>query len=938
MNTIKKLLLLVMVAFATNVMVAQRVIPMDSTIRYGQLDNGLTYYIKYNEAGGNYVNVSLFQNTGSLQEEADEYGVAHFIEHMAYNGSKQYPGRTAVDYLNRNYLVSGINYNAYTTLLSTQYDMYEIPAEDTTLLYGCMDILRGISCDLTFEDEMVEKEREIVLNEWKQEYTVESEDEYMKMLSKVYAPQERYGTHYTIGSEIVLKTANSKKLRRYYEKWYRPDMQAIAVVGAVNVDEVEKEIKRLWSDVPAPTTPIPHYDYEVNLHKGIIPVIIKNSGYAGSVSIIHKIPDISAEEKGSYRDIKRYVENNLTSKVLTSRMKNIVRRNREEMYDATAIFGSYFGSRWMDQYTVIGQVSSTKWEVAFENLVREMKQLRVYGVGQNEFQRAKNMLLQEIEYAEKVTDNKTNFAIIDLISVNFVEKETIDDEKEFAVVLKEMLDKYSVEDFNGHIAETFTDDNIVLLMEANDNWEIPTEKQFEKLYRKYYKEAEVKAFDEDIVDIRPATNLNLISENELTYIDTLGVDQIKFFLGNGAQVYLCKSDIAKENVDLVAYRKGGVALVDEKDIHNYFELGEVVARGGFGQNSREELAQYMESNFYGLSLSTNIGTVGFEGCASPSSLPALLTHVQLMFDKPVRDKEYFDNWKKSEVSYVEQNMGYPANDFADSLIVAQYGKSHPYMKYSLSGYDKKDVDYGRCCDVYEQLFSNIGDFTFIIVGDMDLEQMQNLAIEYLGAIPGEVTFAETPNPKNQSMLAPVTIEFENDKIKEGQSSVAVTIVVPMRHNVYDEIATEILQRILDEKLNEELREKMGVTYSATVSTGLTIENDELWLFVASEVRPGSEDKVKEVLYNQLQEIVDNGIDAEYFRTVKESISNEYYKNICLASYPMMSLYYTDRFGTDYIHEKYMNEYKVSADDIKHICRAFLNSKCEKLVIMKPAAK
>ena len=917
----------------------EQVLHMDSAVRYGTLENGLTYYIRYNNRSGQYLNMYLVQKTGALQEENSELGISHFLEHMSFDGSKDFPDRTAQTYLQKKGLVLGGNFGALTGVLNTEYYINTIPCYESGLIDSCLLMLHGISSNLSLNDEKINRQRDIILQEQQESNTPEYKIA-TSIISKAFAPNERYGTRFPIGDVEVIKHADSKTLRDFYTRWYRPDMQAIMVVGVVDVDEMEAKIKEMWKDVPVPSTPTPFYDYEVSSHKGIIPIVeIDDRGVSNLLSLYYKVPDLPKEKKGTIEDCKLAIEFYLTSWILDSRMKRIMSENRTKVYSADADYDDYFGSRWYNSYRLNASINSANWKEVLSLMISEIKQMRTFGIGINEFNQTKELLSQALESGIQKSNDLVNEEYFERLKAHFIEHEIVLDENESNIILKKCLDDFTLNDLNKCIVKSFTDDNIVVVLCGNNMSNVITEQELASLYKKYYDEAIVEAYDDRELSLIPASNkmdppATIVSER---YDSVISATRIE--LSNGAKILLRYSDIERDKVDLAVFSRGGASLFGVDNYDDYLAIREIVSNGGFGQNSADDLERYQSNNMYAVKTEMEINDAYVLGVASHKSFPKMVSHLRLLFDKPMRDEVYFQQQQQVLNEMYAQGSQHPEVAFADSLTVARYGKEHAIMSKKLYSY-QYDWDSNKAYDMYEQYFSNIDNFTFVFVGDMNVEQMKEIAIEEIGSIP-QCDKKMSTSPQIEVKIDPgmKQMEFMHDGFIGNQSRMNMLITISEQYTARMELIAEILQRILEERLNESLREQKGITYASKVTvSALRSPTDQFALEVDINVEEGKEELVKDEVYRLLGDLTKNGIDLQSFEVILSALYDSYMLEFDGASYPMKEILNDVMYGTNTLYDKCQEIGEIQIEDIKSVCRDLLFSTNVKTVIMKPSTK
>lgn len=918
---------------------AQQVLPMDPEVRYGKLPNGLTYYIRHSESNGDYVDMYLLQNVGSVLEEEHERGLAHFLEHMAFNGTRNFPGLSVRQYLDNKGLVLGAHYNASTSYDATEYYIREIPTEDEGMVDTCLMIIRDMSSYLTLDENMIEKERLIVESEWHQDNTPESQIAYNRM-NKLFPNGEKYGTNHVIGSLDVIKNFKPETLRDFYRKWHRPDLQAVVVIGDVDVDAIEEQIIRLWAEIPAPSNPLPREEIEVSLHKGIIPIVeIGKDVSFTSVLLGYKVDDMPLSKKGTYEDYKLVVEYLMLKQVMNLRLARMYNNNKSVFLGVEFSREDYYGARWIDEYYVMTLVYPDKWQEALRLLETEVKQLRTYGVGQMEFDQAKEYVAKMFESGVRRVDNKVNTDYYNEIQSHFLDKEVLVDQRKFYAKLIEIVDTFTIADFNNHVFESFSDDNIVVsLLGNNELSPLVTEPQLAQLYNDNYAQIEVEPIDRAFRSLIPNSNLLDSSQIVEQRVDSGEVyDTHHLTLSNGAKVVLRYCDVETDKITIVGYRKGGMAMFEEKDYDNYNFLEEIIGCGGLGENRRDDIDLWYQSSNYVVELSFDVNDEMIMGVSSHDGLEPMLTHMQLLFGSTTKDISRFNQWEAGCQELLKMTNKSPDGIFSDSIIVAEHGQQNPYMPV----YSSRPVkfDYDRACEMFELVFSDASEFTFIIVGDMNLDEMKEHIVKYIGTIPRQETKRVAVEPLIiRSLPGYNVVDFECEAYESELNKMNYRIIAPIESDGANIYASEILELLLNEYLVEELREKRGVIYSPQVTVSVYREpTNEVCLNVLLDVTPGYEELSKKLIDDFLDMISRGEFLTDRYNVHKNALLRDADYKMGTASFPLQTALEEVMYGTKFKRYEYIIISYLDEEDVKTVASALAESDCRKLVIMRPSS-
>lgn len=941
MKTASRFVMLLLTFFIAAPVFAQQVLPMDTAIRYGKLPNGLSYFIRHNDHNGEYVCIKLLQNSGSALEENDEHGMAHFIEHLSLDGTRNFPGMMIREYLDSKGLSFGTDYNAATSAEATTYHINNIPVYDSLMVDSCMMWMRDISCYLSLDDAMIEKERNIIEREY-HDSSLPHNIAIFNMVKKSFPNGEPYGNR-IIGSLDVIKHFNPEDLRAFYRKWYRPDLQAIVIVGPVDVDMIEQRIKELWTEVSAPQSPSPRKEIEVAMQQGIIATVDIAEGMPyNSILLNYKVYDMPWDDKGTIDDYKLVIEMLMLNRVLQSRLTNLVNQNPSILTHTSASRDEFYSSRWIDSYAITAMPHSNKWREALTLLTKEIKSLRECGVGEIEFRQTKDVIRKLLDKAKSETYNYVASDYISSIEAHFFDKETLADDFQFYTTIAEMLDEFTINDLNRHIIASLDNENVVVSLIGEPHLSpIPTEEQLAQLYIDTYDNAVAIPYDEPVIELKPATNLldtAFITKEDYDTCHISFHNSKCITLSNGAQVVLCTSTVERGKIRFAAFRRGGALEVDTTLLDNYIYLDEIINCGGLGQNSREEIDRFYYSEDYTLSLAHSFYFDGIIGECSHNCVESMMQHVQLMFDKPIKNHERFLQWEVNQQEALRVASQNPEVIFSAMGYEVLYDNNNPFIRAQYNY--TPTYDYDRSCEIYEQKFSNAAQFTFVLVGDMSEEQLQEIAMRYIGVIPGDSTSTTATTTFNQTVFpSPGVKVLERDLATYKSENSRVTYAIlsdPLEYHPDYEVSTSILRYILEAYLSTELRENRGLIYTPYIDLSISRPPYEwIQMKMTLDVVPGKESLCIDLLNAYIAQIADGNISTQQFETLKTAIYNDYDYSSHTASHPFDTAIEWARFRTTHTDHMAARAANIEIDDIIEVARLLNNSPHRKTIIIHP---
>ena len=670
-KTIKGLLLALLVCCSINVFAQQaQPIPTDPNVRIGKLENGLTYYIRHNALPEGQADFYIAQKVGSMLEEEDQRGLAHFLEHMCFNGTKHFPNDGLLRYLENIGVKFGTNLNAYTALDETVYNINNVPIHKVPeAIDSCLWILRDWSDGLTLGEAEIDKERGVIHEEWRtrMEATMRI---YEKVLPIIY-PDSRYGHRLPIGTMEVVDNFPYKVLRDYYEKWYRPDQQGLVIVGDFDVDQMEAKIKSIFSSIEMPANPAERIYFPVSDNKEPIVAIATDKEQPNvRIQYMMKHEAIPNEAKNDVNYLVLNFAKSMIGNMFNVRFEELVQQSATPPFMGAGVFDDdFFVAKTKDAFTGVAICKEDGIETAFTTLVREMERARRYGVTEGEFARAKANYLSALENAYNERSKTKNTQYASEYVRHFIDNEPMPGiEAEYAI-MNQIASAIPTEAINQIMQSLMSDSNLVITVFApeKENVAYPTKERMLELV------AQVKAEDiEPYVD--KVSNEPLISQLpqagkvEKTQEGQLAIEI--YTLSNGVKVIVKPTDYKADEIRMTAFSAGGNSLLPTEDIINIEVLSEVCELGGLGNFSSTDLMKVLAGKQVALTPYVNAVEEGLSGGCVPKDLETLLQLTYLMFTAPRMDDAAFESYKNRAKAALQNKELDPMNAFDDTLNVA----------------------------------------------------------------------------------------------------------------------------------------------------------------------------------------------------------------------------------------------------------------------------
>lgn len=883
-NLMKKMMLALVLMGSTLTISAQQPqmppLPTDPNVRIGKLDNGLTYYIRHNELPENRADFYIAQKVGSILEEDNQRGLAHFLEHMCFNGTTHFPGKGIINWLESIGVRFGQNLNAYTSVDETVYNISDVPVIRDGIIDSCLLILHDWANDLTLDPKEIDNERGVIHEEWRS-----GQGAMMRMYEKTFPIMyagSKYGHRLPIGTIEVIDNFPHQALRDYYEKWYRPDQQGIIVVGDVDVDKVEAKIKEMFSPIEMPANPAPREYNPVPDNKEPIVTIAKDKEQPQTMIYIwHKHPATPNEAKGNMGYLLQNYLFSMVESMLNARLNELTQSAEPPFIAAGAEDTDFLLAKTTKAFAGIAITKDDGIESGFAALLREMERARKFGFTESEYNRAKADYLRHLESAYNERNKVKNDAYVQEYVRHFIDNEPIPGiETEYAL-MNQIAPNIPLEAINSVLPQLIKDENIVINVFGPDKegMSYPTEQQLLDVLKKV-KAEELTAYvdkvsDEPLMKESPAAG-KVVKEENGPFGSTV------WTLSNGVRVVLKPTDFKADQIMMRAFSPGGTSLFGTKEPLQLKMLNEVAGVGGLGNFSNVDLEKVLAGKKASVSAFVNGLSEGLSGSCSPKDMETLMQLVYLSFTAPRMDQDAFTSFKNRAKANLANQEANPMTALTDSIQFALYGNHPLAMRVKAEMID--NVDYKRIMDMYADRFKEAGDFTFLFVGNINLEEAKPMIETYLGGLP---TIKRTENFADVNMNFRKG-EYKNVFNKELGTPMATVIVVAhgnCDYSLKSDILMKCLSRTLDMVYLEEVREKEGGTYGVQTVGQLTrYPKDEALLQVVFNTDPTKREMLMGIIMGELQRVAKEGPKEEHLAKVKEAMVKQYAESVKENSY------------------------------------------------------
>ncbi|MCS4433768.1 M16 family metallopeptidase [Aquiflexum gelatinilyticum] len=835
-------------------------VPLDPRVKVGKLENGLTYYIQQNPKPQNKVELRLAINAGSILEEDDQLGLAHFTEHMAFNGTKNFEKNELISYLQSIGIQFGGDLNAYTGFDETVY-ILPIPSEDEEKLRKGFLVMSDWAGGILMNEEDIDSERSIIVEEWRtgQGYTQRMRDQYFPVIFH----NSRYAERLPIGKMDIIENFQYETIRRFYRDWYRPDNMAVVAVGDVAPERLEALIQEYFGKLENPANPKERKLFEVPEHKETFVSIVTDKEAPGiQIQLFYKHKALPTQTKADYRN---FLLRTFYGGMLTQRLDEI-----RQKPDAPFIFaGTGYGNfvRDLDYFSASGVVATGKIEAGIQSLIVENERVAQFGFTQAELDRVKRAVLNNAERSFKEMDKAESRSIVNRYVNHFLEGNFADGEAWKYEFYKEIIPNITLEEINALAKQLVRDENRVIVITAPDSEKenLPSKEAVLALFDAI-DQMDLEPYQEKLLADKLIQNLPQPGKIvEIKHVPSIDIHEI--LLSNGVKVFVKSTDFKNDEILFTATGKGGISLYGEEDHHTAYYAGVLVNVMGIGDFSPSDLRKVLAGKT--VSVTPNIGlySQNIAGSFSPKEMETAMQLIHLNFTAPRKDQELFDVYianQKTQLASAQANPDYQFSKQVNKILA----DGHPRAAGIFDPEDLDKIDLDRGLEMYAERFSNAANFEFFFTGNIDLETFKPMLEQYIGSLPSNPDSLDTFRD-----LGIRTPKGRSESIHVGTDEKSQVIMLFTGETDYDrKKAADLiyLGEILTIKLIESLREEIGGVYGVGANGSMGIFPVGNFSFsIGFPCSPDMVDKLIEAAWTEVGKIQESGPTDEDLNKVKE---------------------------------------------------------------------
>lgn len=894
-------------------------IPFDPTVKTGKLENGLTYYIKKNTKPENKVDLRLVINAGSILENDDQQGLAHFMEHMCFNGTKRFPKNKLVDYLQSIGVKFGQHLNAYTSFDETVYFL-PIPSDDAEKLEKGFQIIEDWAFNAVLTPEEIDKERGVVLEEYRLGLGAGK-----RMMGR-YMPKMMYNSHYAdrlpIGKKEVLENFKYEKLISFYKDWYRPDLMSVIVVGDIDVAAMEKKIKDHFASYKNPKNEKPRKVFDVPNHKETF-VAVESDKEASSaqVQLVYKDYD-TPKPVVNINDFKKYLAEELFSTMLNARLDELTN-------SATPPFTygyTYHGGTWArtkEAYQSFAMSQEDKQIEALKTLVTENERVKKYGFTQNELDRAKSDFLAGMEKAYNDRDKTNSSNFVSEYQSHFLEKEPAPGIEWTYKAIQSLLPSVGLKDINGLVKDYIKEDNRVVILTGPEKEGLKKATEQEVLSALKVNTDQLKPYaDTEIASslLRKEVKPGKIIKKE----NDAKIGTTTLFLSNGAKVTYKKTDFKNDEILMEGISFGGNALYSNDELKKTQFATGALTEAGFSGLKLNDITKFMNGKIASVNPYISTVTEGLRGSTTPKDFEYLFQMTHAYFTDLNLDKEAFEGYKQKQSAFYK-NMASQPNFYFQQEFYGYLLKENPRF-FGMIPDDKAwaATDYELAYNKYKERFSNAGDFEFFFVGNIDDKAIEDFSAKYIASLPS------TDKKEKAVDLGYRMLKGDHKKVvnkgTDPKSSVTIMYYGDAEYSPKEALAMQALGEVLTIKLIEELRENESGVYGVSARGSMSkVPNGAYNFNIGFPCGPDNAEKLTASALRELQKIIDNGPQEADVKKFKEAELLDYKKDIKENRYWLTNFNrsYTNGTSPDDILQVEAKVNAITAKDIQDVAKKYL---------------
>ncbi|AOC96953.1 Peptidase M16 inactive domain protein [Flavobacterium anhuiense] len=934
MNTKKNIIIAIMaLSFQGAFSQFKTPIPLNKNVTTGKLKNGLTYYILHNEEPKDRASFYFVQNVGAILEDDNQNGLAHFLEHMAFNGTEHFKGKGIIKMLEKNGVSFGKDINAYTAQDETVYNISTVPVTNEKLIDSTLWVLHDWSGSLSLTNEEIDAERGVIREEWR---TRRTSDFRLKMQTDpVLYKGSKYSKRDVIGDLNIINNFKYPELRNYYKKWYRPDLQAVIIVGDIDVKAMEQKVKAIFSGIPLAKKPAPRTYFEIPKHDELYFGTASDKEASSTTITLQYVLDEPLVKDSILS--RKNVMNSFYTNILNNRFKELILKNQSAALGLQTYFQPI--SRLNTSFNITAAAKKGKTLEAFEDAYTEAERLKRFGIAQAELDRTKKLFISSYDDFLSNKDKVANDTWSEKLTNYFLKaKPFLSPEDDYKLIVG-IIKSITLEEINAYIKTIQQPTNQVVLVTGSeeDKVNFPTKEAvvqiMKKVENKTLEPYTKKENKEPLIakELKPAAIKKTFEVPRITTAKG-------YTLENGANVIVLPTTYSQDQVVLTAFSKGGKSLIKTEDLASA-EIATTMARSsGLGNFDNIALKEKLTGKVAQSAPFIGENTQGFQGSSNKADFETMLQLLYLSFEAPRFDPNIFNILKEQYKSRLETIKKDNANTFKDSVALAN--SNHNPRTFIFDEKFLQNIDLQKAESIYRDRIKNASDFTFVFVGNIPdgaLEMIQ----KYIGNLKSNPAVKETFTDHNIGPKKGKTVVHFKRPMEVAKSTVYLNLSGKTEYSKKNAMTMYIIGELLAKRYLQTIREEEGGSYGVNVGGNLEIiPKPSFSLALTFDCNPEKQEKLMQIVWKEINDLKTNPVNADDLEDIKKALLKNREESLKTNAFWATALYNYSLnqipFSTD---EEYKNLIsKINPKTIQQFSKHVLDSSSSVEVIMSPESQ
>lgn len=889
-------------------------IPIDSQVRAGKLENGLTYYIRENKLPENRADFYIVQKVGSILEEENQRGLAHFLEHMAFNGTENFPGgedgKSIISYLETIGVKFGTNLNAGTGMDETIYNINDVPVTTPGAVESCLLILHDWSNALLLREADIDKERKVIREEWRTRS--DASQRIIESIAPAIFKDSKYAHRMPIGLMSVVDSFEPQLLRDYYHKWYRPDLQGIIVVGDIDVDEIEKQIVNIFSPIVLAEDAAERvYEQIPDNDSPIVAVALDKELPMNNIMVAYKRDQVANEQKTGIDYLMTNYITEIIGQMLNERLQEMLQISETPFAFAIARNEAYFGVGTKDALQLIGVAKPELADATIATLMREVKRASSFGFTIGEYERAKATYLSKLEKLYNERDKQLNQFYVQQYVNHFLKSDPIPSIEDHYSVMNQLVPHIPLEAVNQTMQQLLIDKNrvVVLMGSEKEKDSYPTESAIREIIEQIDYE-ELTAYEDNTV-MEPLMTTLPEKGSILKEVRDEEKGTTVWTLSNGAKVVVKPTDFKQDEILVQGFALGGTSVLDDKYVAEIKMMDDAASVGGLANFSATSLKRNLAGKNVEVAFSTGTFNEQIKGKSSVKDLEVLMQLIHMNFTNVRQDNEAYESLAGRLMGILPTLLNNPDFVFSDSMMNTMYMNN---SRFSLPTVQEIEaVDYATLLSLYKSRFENAGNFSFTFVGNTSPEELKPLIEQYIASLPGMAGQGEKPGEivtRSGAYTNHFTMPMETPK-----ASTAIVYTGKMDYTPENIVKLNALGQLFRMEFTEKIREEEGGTYGVSVhQEAEKLPKEGFTLQFQFDTDPDKRDELVKVMNNITTGIRKEGPSEEMVQKIKEYMLKQHTDDMKKNEYALFNTwqYYVHGIDREVDYVKNVNELSVES--------------------------